>query len=137
MAALSITVAEVQPGAGPFYNGIAGATITAGQSVYVDATVNTVKLADSDASLATATCMGIACHGALTGQPIQVQIGGSITIGATAAMSVGTVYCVGTGAGSIVPNSDLANPSYVSLLGVASTAAVLVMSKFNSSVIHA
>ena len=93
MADLSITAAQVLPDpSGDVYNGIAGATITAGQSVYLDATTTTVKLADADASAAAAAAIGIALHAATSGQPIRVQRSGTPTLGAGAAPAVGTVY---------------------------------------------
>ncbi len=135
MAALSITVAELLAGSGDsaiFESRNAGGTITAGQSVYLDATTNTYKLADSNDSAATAVVRGIALHAALAGQPLKIQMAGPITIGATAAMTVGQTYCIGTTAGSIVPISDLTTGDRVSHLGVATTAAILGL-KINNS----
>lgn len=130
MAALTVTVAEVLGDyTGDIYTGIAGATITAGQSVYLDSTTSTVKLADADASAAAAAAIGIALHAALAGQPIRVQRTGDVTIGATAAMTVGTIYVVAATAGGIAPAADAeaASTWYVTPLGVAITAAKLRM----------
>ena len=131
MSALSVTAAEVLPGTtnADFYTGTAGATLTAGMSVYLDSTTNTVKGADADASLAASAAIGIALHAALAGQPIRVQIAGEITIGATAAMTVGTIYVVGAAAGAIAPAADAeaASTWYVTVLGIARTAAILRM----------
>lgn len=139
MTALSITVAEVQPGTtgAKFLDGIAGATITAGQPCYLDAATNTIKLADSDASAATATVRGLATHGSLAGQPIRLQTEGNITLGATSAMTVGEDYYLGPVAGSIVPHGDIANPSRKSRLGTASAAGVLNLLIVNTGIVRA
>lgn len=130
MAALTVTVAEVLGDfTGDVYSGIAGGTLTAGQSVYLDATAGTVKAADADASAAAAAAIGIALHAALAGQPIRVQRSGDITIGATAAMAVGQVYVVGATAGDIAPVADAiaASTWYVTVLGTAISASKLRM----------
>lgn len=141
MTALSITVAEVQPGAeadgAVFSTGIAGATITAGQALYLDALSNTLKLAQCDGALAEAACVGIALHGALAGQPVKYQSEGPITTGATAAATVGTVYCVAAAAGSITPNADIASTNFVSILGVGKTAAIINLKRNNSAIAKA
>ena len=78
---LSITAANVAPSSGAQYaDGTAGATITAGQAVYLDTSANTYKLADCDATAATAVIAGIALNGASSGQPIKIQTAGTITI---------------------------------------------------------
>lgn len=138
MAALSITVAQVlapTDGSGNFITGVAGADITAGQSVYLDSSTNTYKLADSNASQATAQAVGIATHGALTGQPIRIQggRGGYLTLGAGAAPAVGMIYCVGATAGSIVPSADLTTADYVTILGVGATTNRIQMDVFVSN----
>lgn len=123
MADLSITASQVlapTDGSGNFAQYIAGATITAGQSVYLDSATNTVKLADANASQAAAAAVGIATHAALSGQPVRVMggRGGYITIGAGAAPAVGTIYVVSATAGGIAPHGDLATGAYTTILGV-------------------
>ena len=63
----------------------AGATITAGQSVYEDQADGKIKLADANLSLAAAKAKGLALHGALSNQPIRYQKGGKAIVGAGAA----------------------------------------------------
>lgn len=97
-----------------------GATITAGQSAYKDGSDSKYKLADSNASAATAAAVGIfVTPGVDTGYGYVATAGSIILVGTT--MTVGTVYCVGTTAGSIVPISDLTTGDYVTILGTAST----------------
>lgn len=133
MADLSVTAASVVTSSGNALDGTAGATITAGQVLYVDtADSNKLKLAQADGTALQATVAGIALHGAASGQPIRYQATGTINVGAT--LTVGQVYVVSATAGSIAPYSDLTSSDYVSVLGVATTAAILSMQIQNSGV---
>jgi hypothetical protein len=134
MTDLSITASQVQPGTtdAAFEYGTAGATITAGQAVYLDATTNKYKLADCDLSAAAATVRGIALNGAADGQPIKVQTGGTITLGAGAAPAVGTVYVLSSTAGGIAPAADLATGKRTSIIGVGAATNTLLI-KINNS----
>lgn len=126
MVALSITASQVQPGSTAVVkSGTAGATITAGDAVYLDSSDNKLKLADADNSAATAAARGIALNGGADGQPIDYQDAQSITLGAGASMTVGEIYCVGTTPGDIIPEGDLGSNDYVTVLGVATSASVL------------
>lgn len=141
MVDLSITASEVQPGTtdATFDQGTAGATITAGQTLYIDTSdSNKLKLGDCDsATAAVRTCAGIALHAALSGQPIRYQTGGSITIGATAAMTVGHTYLLSDTAGGIMPSADLEAGDYTSILGVATSTSVLLIRILNSGAVKA
>jgi hypothetical protein len=136
MADLTITATQVLPGTlangARFSDVVSGATITAGQVVYLDtAAADVAKLADNDA-LASAVVKGIALHAASAGQPLRVQTGGPITLGAGAAMTVAVIYVLSSTAGAICPAADLAADDYTSILGVATTAAILDMDIINS-----
>lgn len=135
MADLTVTAASVAYISGGKATGTAGATITAGQSVYLDAATSTVKLADADASAATADCIGIALHGSLAGQPITYQTDGTLTIGAT--MTLGAPYFVSATAGGICPPADVVSPLRTTLIGVATTTTVLTLKLYTSGVVHA
>jgi hypothetical protein len=122
MAALSITAANVLASATALRGtGIAGATITAGQPIYKDASdSNKAKLADNNASAATSACVGISLQSVSAGQPITyVYEDSSFTVGAT--LTVGAIYCLGATAGEIVPVADLASGNYPVVLLVANT----------------
>lgn len=128
MADVSITASAVAPISGSSYDtrtvdGIAGATITAGQTLYLDSATNTLKLADANASLAAATVAGISLHAATSGQPIKYANGGEYTCGFTAV--VGGVYVNSTTAGGIAPVADVTSDNYTTVLGIARTAAIL------------
>jgi hypothetical protein len=119
MADLSVTAANVVKGAdAAVVTRVAGAAITAGQTVYEDPNdSNKFKLCDADAATATArTTRGIALNGAAANQPLAVQTGGRITIGAT--VVPGTVYVQSDTAGGIMPATDLEAGDFVTVLGV-------------------
>jgi hypothetical protein len=125
MADLTITAASVIAGNGAKTDrGIAGATITAGQVVYLDATDNKYKLADNDsATAAVRSPAGIALHAALAGQPLVVLVSGLITIGATVA--AGDVYCLSSTPGAICPSADIAAGDYNTIVGIGTSTTVL------------
>lgn len=128
MADLTITAGNVIAGAGASVrHGHAGATVTAGQVVYLDeATTGEWLLADSDAAAAAARGsgkIGIALNGASDGQPLAVQTDGEVTIGA--ALTAGLDYYLSDEPGGICPQADLATGDYVTLVGVAISTSVL------------
>ncbi len=136
MADLTITAANVKKGTGAVLEtGIAGVAVTAGQPVYKDAS-NSNKFGLSDCNSATSaqrSVYGIAMHAAGADQPLVVQKGGQITIGAT--VVPGTVYCVSGTPGGIRPVADNTSGDFVSLIGVAVSTTVIDMGcMFNSGV---
>lgn len=127
MADIAITAANVLPGTNAIKTtGVAGATITQGQQVYLDATTQTWKLADNDAAAAAAHHdQGTALVGCSAGQPIVVQTGGDITIGG--ALTAGTAYYLSATAGAICPVADLVTGKTVCQVGLAKSATVLTI----------
>ena len=106
MADLTITAANVLLTQGTKYSGTAGATITAGQCVYLDAATSTLKLAQCDGTAAEAAAVGIALHASLTGQPLEYAGSGAlINIGGTTIKT--TTYLVSAAAGGIAPQADI------------------------------
>jgi hypothetical protein len=118
MADLTITAANVVKGSTAKTEvGIYGATITAGQTVYQDASDKKYKLCDADSGTAAVrTTRGIALNSGSDGQPAAVQTEGAITIGAT--VTVGTIYVQSDTPGGIMPAADLEAGDYVTVLGV-------------------
>lgn len=103
--------------------GIAGATITPGQPVYLDTTTNTYKLTDGDTD-AESVCAGIALDSAISGRPfIFAPPGAVINIGATVAL--GTIYVCSLTAGGICPWADLATGDYVTILFIGATSNIV------------
>jgi hypothetical protein len=123
MADITITAGSVLAGTNASIRpAIAGATITAGQPVYLDATVsNQAKPARANADT-TSRAVGIALNGASSGQPVDYvtkdddfTIGGTTTAGIILTVSAGT-------AGGIAPSADMASGNFVTLLGVMKSA---------------
>ena len=87
MAAISITAASVlKSSTGQVSVGTAGATITAGQAVYIDTSdSNKIKLADANGTTPANTFAGIALNAASSGQPVSYCTNDTagFTIGAT------------------------------------------------------
>lgn len=125
MSDISVTAANVLAGPNAKKRtGIAGATITAGQALYEDSSdSNKLKLADANASATTAKCVGVALHGAASGQPITfVEEDDDFTPGATLSLSAAAddgVYVLSATAGGIAPVGDLASGMYPVIMGVA------------------
>ena len=125
MADLTITAASVARvvAGGLTQTGTAGATITAGQTLYLDAGTNTLKLCHASTSAATAACVGIALDGAASGQPVTYQTAGNITIGATIVIGA-TYYTSVNNAGGITADVPTTG-NYSIVLGIGQTAAIL------------
>jgi hypothetical protein len=132
MADLSITAANCVPVAPALIGyGTAGATITAGQAIYLEASSNTWKLADNNSATAEArAATAIALNGAASGQPLGYLSSGSVTLGAT--MTAGVVYYLSATAGGICPVADLTSGQYPCAVGIATSTTVLKLG-FNAS----
>lgn len=138
MADLTITASQVLTGTGAVVsNGTAGATLTAGQPVYIDSTdSNKIKAALATSS-AAADCVGIALHAALSGQPIQYQTAGTITLGAGAAPTKAMRYTLSGTAGGIAPDTgadEIASGEFATYLGTADASNGLILSLHASGV---
>jgi len=96
--------------------GTAGATITAGQLVYLDPVTNTYKLADANGASPLYKVAGIALNGASSGQRITVCTSDpSFTPGT--AVNPGEVFIASATPGGIAPFSDAATGWFVTVLG--------------------
>lgn len=127
MADLTITAANVVPAANAVKTiGVAGETVTAGQPLYYDTTVSQWKKADNNAAAAAShRASGISLTGSSLNQPVVVQTGGDITIGAT--IVAGDPYYLSATAGGVCPKADLATGMSVCLLGLAKSASLLAL----------
>lgn len=136
MADITVTAANVRASSGQenLRVGTAGATITAGQSIYVDtADANKIKLADANASAATAILGGVAMTNAASGQPVVYVTGGTYVAGATVVK--GTVYILSANAGGIAPAADAAAGWYVSVLGVGASTTEIAIDISNTGIL--
>jgi hypothetical protein len=128
MADLSITAASVVRGANArTVVGDAGEAITAGQAVYKSSSTGKWMKADADSAIAEArSATGIALTGSSLNQPIVVQTGGEITIGAT--LVANTSYFLSSAAGGICPLADVGTGEYLQLIGIAKSTTLLDIS---------
>lgn len=118
MADLTVTAASVLWTSGSKLTGTAGASVTAGQVLYLDSAAGTLKLAQSDGTTAEADAVGIALHAAGSGQPLTYAAQGAlINIGATT--SKATTYVVSAAAGGVAPQADLVSTNKITRLGYA------------------
>jgi hypothetical protein len=126
MADITVTAGSVVATAGSSIQRVKfGATIVQGKSVYLDITDSEWKVANCETSLVTAgkDGIGVALTSGADGQWGVIWLGGStINLGAT--LVVGTAYYVST-SGGIMPAADLISNDYVTLLGIATTTALL------------
>lgn len=137
MAALS-GITAVKPTAGTLIIGPVryGATIAAGSPVYLDESDSKYKLADANASTATAAVRGIAITSGVDGDYGYLAKGGGVVLVGTT-MSVGETYYIGPTAGQITPDADLTTGDRVSQLGTAASATQLDLSIKSTGIVHA
>lgn len=138
MAAITVTAANVLRVDGDVVDGFnAGATITAGQYVYVDANgaVQAATNATSVGSGVGSPQVGVALNGGGTGQPIRIlKPGGTVNIGGTVA--VGKPYVCGI-AGGIIPVDDIAGSEFITGVGIGITTAQIKLVGNNVSGVQA
>jgi hypothetical protein len=122
-ADVTVTAASVIPGPNAdIITGTFGATVTAGQIVYLDPTAGTWKLADADASATTSgsdTKLGMAAGGGAAGQQGRIILSDdNLTVGGTLLMTA-PIYVLSGTAGGIAPIADLAAADYPVVLLIA------------------
>ena len=114
MANLTITAANLLVTAGNTNAllGTAGATITAGQVIYLDTGDTEWKLAQCDGTDPESGDDGlaIALHAALDGQPLSYINIGDLDFGAI--ITAGVVYVVSNTAGAIMPIADFTTSTW-------------------------
>lgn len=125
MADLTLTATSVVAGANSKQeHGVAGETITAGQTLYLSSSTGKwMKSNNKSVTPEARPTKGIALNGASINQSVSVHTDGDITIGAT--LTPGTAYYGSDTAGGICPVADLTSGEYVCLLGIAKSATVL------------
>jgi hypothetical protein len=99
-------------------DGVAGATITAGQALYLDSSDQTLKLADSNSGTAAArTVVGISLNGGATGQPIKYCTADS---GFAPGFSIpaGSVVILSDTPGGLRPVADAVSGDFVTVIGL-------------------
>lgn len=140
MADVSITASAVVPSAAAQRTqGIAGATIAAGQLVYKDTgDSNKFKTVDSDSATVLArTPTGIAINSASAGQPINVCTSDPDLVIGTHSQALGTVLLASDTAGGIMPDADVETGDYVTVVGIAKTTTTIAFGILVGGVAHA
>ncbi len=133
MSDLSITAVNVVPDVGYQYSdGVAGETVTAGQSGYFKTSDSLMYKADANGTGDARVVRGIFLNGAAAGQPVKLITGGTLTIGATVAS--GAVYVSSATAGGIAPVADLATGWYTSIVCIGISTTKVRMTIVNSGV---
>lgn len=118
MSAISIVAASVLPvlSSNPIINtGIAGATITQNQPLYLDATTNTLKLADANDATAYQV-VGLSLNAASAGQQVSFLRSGIITMGSVQ-LAGNDIWLYTTAGTMTVTASDVASGSYAVHIG--------------------
>lgn len=125
MADLSITASAVLTSTdATTENGTAGATITAGQRVYLDTATGRYELADADAAtVLERRTRGIALNSASDGQPLRIHKAGPLTVNAV--LTAGVTYYGSPTPGGICPRADVLTGDFVEIIGVATSTTVL------------
>jgi hypothetical protein len=140
MSDITINANTVVPSAtATIARGIAGAAISAGQTVYADATdSNKIKLA-ANTSAATAAVVGVAVNSApVAGQPVEYVTAGDITLSG-APLLAATVYVLGSGAGGISIADELHSSSGTrrgTVVGIGTSTTVLRVGLVASGVLN-
>lgn len=128
MVDITVTAANVIPQSNAVIDRSrnAGATIAAGEMVYLDATTKTWKLADADsATQEIQETTGMALNGAAAGQPLAVQTSGDVALGVV--LTAGSRYYLSSTPGKIEPEADLSAGEEINLIGLAKSTSVLTI----------
>lgn len=130
MADLSISSSDVQAVSDQKYGGgTAGADLTAGMLVY-ESTASTLLGTINSSAAAKAAIKGVMAHDAKNGQKCQYFTGGTITLGSV--FTQGKSYYASSNAGGIDGTTGVGSGDRVSLVGIASSTANIVLNIFNS-----
>lgn len=112
-----------------------GATISEGDSLYLDTADSEHKLTSSS-SQATAVIAGIAMTPGVDGGHGVMATGGSIILVGTT-MAIGEPYVASLATGKIAPETDIATTEYVSRIGTAASATQLDLKLDITGIQHA
>lgn len=130
-----VTAANVSRVSGPTIAGTAGAAITAGQVLYLDASGN-LQPAKCSGTAVLAGAVGIALNSAPgVGQPVVYAPSGTV-VGFGAVLASGQIYGLSATTGNICPVADLTTGNYTVILGVATSTSNLQLSIVASGVTH-
>jgi len=123
MSNLSPTAANVKRVSGATFQKIAGGTIARGDACYIKASDNKAYQGQCDGTAEEAEALYIALNDAAADQPVTLQKGGEVNMGAI--FTVGVVYCLSATAGKICPFADLVSTNRLTIIGAARTTSIL------------
>ena len=131
MADISITASAVVPSSSAVYKyATAGATITAGQLIYLDTAdldangIGKAKLSDANGAAALRVVDGITVGGASAGQPVAiVTYDTALVVGS--GLTANNILILSDTPGGIAPSADLGAGEYLSVIGVVKTATTI------------
>lgn len=131
MADISITASAVVPSSAAVIKyTTAGATLTAGQLVYLDAAdldangIGKSKLSDANGAAALRVVDGITVAGASAGQPVAiVTYDTALVVGS--GLTANNILILSDTPGGIAPSADLGAGEYLSVIGVVKTATTI------------
>jgi hypothetical protein len=137
MANLSQTAANVAIGSRETRTNVvqAGEAVTQGMPVYLSTSDNKYYQSDANGSATSAQCDGIALTSAATDGYFVIALPGSgskVNLGAT--LTVGQIYAVSATKGAICPVADLTTGDFPTILGPATTAALLAFDVIEAGV---
>jgi hypothetical protein len=125
MADLTITAANVKLVSGQTETMKAGASITAAQVVYQEASTSKAKLSDNDSATAEVRGIhGLALHAASADQPLTVAKNGAV-VDLGAIVTAGVDYYVSGTPGGICPRADVVSTDDPIRVGMALTTSQL------------
>lgn len=132
MADISITASAVVPSSSAVVrSATAGATITAGQLIYLDtadtdaAGIGKAKLSDANGATALRVVDGIAVNGASAGQPVDYVVYDPALAVAASGLTANQVWISSATAGGIAPVGDLTTGWYLTVVAVVKSATTI------------
>lgn len=136
MTDISVTAANVKWVSGTRPRVVkAGATITAGQAVYLNTTTLEHELADADTDAASEVA-GVSLTDGVDGRDMLIAPAGA-TIAWGATLTAGTIYVLSATAGGVAPEADLATGDYVVVLAVGAGTANARIINAKGAAVHA
>jgi len=132
MADISITASAVVPSSAAVIKyTTAGATLTAGQLIYLDAAdldangIGKAKLSDANGAAALRVVDGMCIGGASAGQPIAYVTYDTALVIAASGLTANTILILSDTPGGVAPSTDLSSGEYLSVVAVVKSATTI------------
>jgi len=132
MADISITASAVVPSSAAVIKyTTAGATLTAGQLIYLDVAdldangIGKAKLSDANGAAALRVVDGMCIGGASAGQPIAYVTYDTALVIAASGLTANTILILSDTPGGVAPSTDLSSGEYLSVIAVVKSATTI------------